>query len=1512
MYIKLLQSDTFIYTIQLPTSTGGSLGAQGKLTLSTSVPMADMAFDPVTNHLYGVYTAGTPATDGATAQGVIYDIDPTTGTVITRGTAFANPATGNYIGSSFFDIAGTLYAYQNGGTFGTIDLSTGTFTRITSASAASQSDGASCVFPDEKISVSKSANSVQVVSPTVFKVPYTVTVTNTGSIPDRNVQLTENLSQTFNSGSPALSIVAGPTATSSVTSNTVTPNSSFNGTTNFSLLSGTNILAVGETITVTFTVQVTYPNTASVPGAATSNIVRASSTSTSPNDGYTFLNGAALPPVDMVATSTSLPAAASLVAQATITKAFSPASVVLNGVSTLTFTLANPNSSVALTNLNFTDALSGMSVSSTIIGGTCGSTTNNPALTVGATALNLTVPSLAANSSCTVTLPVNGTSIGVNPNTTSGVTSTQTPTAGSASNTATLTVTPLAPVVNKSFSPASVLQGGSTQLTINVSNPNGVAATGLTLTDDIATTTGLTGLTISSVSSDTCKATGTVTTTSGKYVLTGGTLPSAGCTVVLNLTLPNAGVTGSVTNTILGSSVTGTINGQSLPTVTNATATLNVQPVADLAITKTDGVGSVSTGASTTYTIRVTNNGPSSVTSSVLTDPSATGLTQTAAACTTVSGNACTVAPTLGALQGTGATLPALATGAFYEINVTASVTAASGSVTNTATIAAPSGVNDPVTTNNTASDTDSVAPLNFSISGRVFVDTNYGGGAGRAYIAAQGMGLRPGVRVELYNSAGTFISAVLTDASGAYSFTNQVAGSYKVRVVNTFVTAARTGGCTPSTVLATAPTCTQVPVQTYIYGNTAQVGGANPASVDPALSSTTLPTGAQSVASVTLSSTDVTGVDFGFNFDTVVNTNDSGQGSLRQFVTNSNALGNTGLAQVGQTAGKEVSIFMVPVTALTNNVAVINLSSTLTVTDSDTSIDATTQTVNIGDKNTGVLGTGGSVGVDGLTLNTVNRPEVELTLPSGSALQVQASNFVLRGVALHGGNELVLGVGANAADNALVEQNVFGTSATAFSLPASFPSGQYAIHITNGSGTIQNNLIGYSSNSGINYLGGGAGLIIQNNEFQQNGYVQAGGDAITLTGSASAKSLTITGNLIANSNSSGIQLEIGSVANNTITNNSITSNGLGGASTRLEGSGIHYLARNGTVNSTNSDTVSKNVIYGNQKSGLVINYGQQNVTISRNSFYSNGLTSIDFTAVGAYVGGTSDYGQGNGVTPNDGLTGTREPNQGQDYPVFYTAYQSGTSLIVSGYVGNNLTTTFDGKSAILELYKADDDGNQNGAVLVGDGKSIAHGEGRTYLGTLTVTLGAKGAFSGALTVAANTLLSTDKLTATATIAGNTSEFSPNIYAVPVAAPELLKRVRNVTAGGTFGTLATGKPGDVLEYCITFNNIGSNVPLNNFKVVDQVPANVSALTGAYGGSGLGAAGISFLRGGTAAAGTTAVTGGTTITLTSVADSDQGSLTTSNGTYGRGTLNLQFASALALGEAGQVCFQATIR
>ena len=63
-------------------------------------------------------------------------------------------------------------------------------------------------------------------------------------------------------------------------------------------------------------------------------------------------------------------------------------------------------------------------------------------------------------------------------------------------------------------------------------------------------------------------------------------------------------------------------------------------------------------------------------------------------------------------MQGAGIVIPTLPNGGSVTFTVNATVTATSGSVTNTATVAPPSGVTDLIPANNSAGDTDTVTPL--------------------------------------------------------------------------------------------------------------------------------------------------------------------------------------------------------------------------------------------------------------------------------------------------------------------------------------------------------------------------------------------------------------------------------------------------------------------------------------------------------------------------------------------------------------------------------------------------------------------------------------------------------------------------------------------------------------------------------------------------------------------------------------------------------------------------------
>ena len=94
---------------------------------------------------------------------------------------------------------------------------------------------------------------------------------------------------------------------------------------------------------------------------------------------------------------------------------------------------------------------------------------------------------------------------------------------------------------------------------------------------------------------------------------------------------------------------------------------------------KTNAVGTVTTGQTTTYSITVTNSGPGNATNSVVTDPAVTGLTCTSVTCSVGSGAAvCPVAPALSIanLQGSGVVIPNFPASSSLVFQVGCTVTA--------------------------------------------------------------------------------------------------------------------------------------------------------------------------------------------------------------------------------------------------------------------------------------------------------------------------------------------------------------------------------------------------------------------------------------------------------------------------------------------------------------------------------------------------------------------------------------------------------------------------------------------------------------------------------------------------------------------------------------------------------------------------------------------------------------------------------------------------------------------
>src|SRR5262249_44816489 len=233
-----------------------------------------------------------------------------------------------------------------------------------------------------------------------------------------------------------------------------------------------------------------------------------------------------------------------------IAKVFGAATIPLNGTTSLTFTIdSNSNQNLTLTGVAFTDNLPAGLVAATPSNVTTTCTGGTATAADGSSTVSLSGASVPPNSSCTVSLNVQGTTAGVKNNSVQ-VTSTN----GGTGNTSNASITVVAPpTISKAFGAASIPLNGSTSLSFTIQNNNTtVGLTGVAFNDTLPA-----GLIISTPNglSGSCGA-GTITATQGTNVnsLSGGTIPaSSSCTFSVNVTGTAAGLqnntTGNVTST---------------------------------------------------------------------------------------------------------------------------------------------------------------------------------------------------------------------------------------------------------------------------------------------------------------------------------------------------------------------------------------------------------------------------------------------------------------------------------------------------------------------------------------------------------------------------------------------------------------------------------------------------------------------------------------------------------------------------------------------------------------------------------------------------------------------------------------------------------------------------------------------------------------------------------------------------------------------------------------------------
>jgi uncharacterized repeat protein (TIGR01451 family) len=277
---------------------------------------------------------------------------------------------------------------------------------------------------------------------------------------------------------------------------------------------------------------------------------------------------------------------------------------------------------------------------------------------------------IPAGGTCTVTVDVTAASAGsyINSLAVGALSTSNGSNAGPA--VATLTVNtpvtaPVPPTVSKAFNQATINAGGTSTLTITLSNADGADATGADLTDTLPS-----GVVVSSPPSATNNCGGTFAPAAGDSAVTlaGGTiLATSSCVLTVDVTAASAN---SYFNSIAAGALV-TINGSNaapaIATLTVITPTTGAVPPT---VSKTFSPATTSAPGSSLLTITLSNAGTVDDTVTQLTDTLPSGLAASGASTTCTGG---TASNTTSTVTLTGGTIPAGGS-CDLTVNVTAAV----------------------------------------------------------------------------------------------------------------------------------------------------------------------------------------------------------------------------------------------------------------------------------------------------------------------------------------------------------------------------------------------------------------------------------------------------------------------------------------------------------------------------------------------------------------------------------------------------------------------------------------------------------------------------------------------------------------------------------------------------------------------------------------------------------------------------------------------------------------------
>lgn len=497
----------------------------------------------------------------------------------------------------------------------------------------------------------------------------------------------------------------------------------------------------------------------------------------------------------------------------------------------------------------------------------------------------------------------------------------------------------------------------------------------------------------------------------------------------------------------------------------------------------------------------------------------------------------------------------------------------------------------------------------------------------------------------------------------------------------------------------------------------------------------------------------------------TVLNTNDTGAGSLRQAIVDANA-----------NAGPDVIAFNIP----SGGLAIFPVSALPIVSEAVT-IDGTTQPGFAGAPLIELAGTSAGAGVNGLHISaggsTVRGLVINRFTASGLRLSTNGNNVVegcLIGTGVGGTNDL-----GNTVDGIIITNcanNVIGgmTLAARNVISGNNQNGVHVLGLASSNNLVVGNIIGLSlSNADLGNTGDGVRVAAPRNRIggttaaERNTISGNNSDGIELVGTNALGNViqgnylgtdmagTIdrgnddgvnlnnspgnliggatpgAGNLISG-NSTGVELSGLTAAFNLVLGNLIGTDASGAVALANSANGV-LITSNARTNSIGGVAAGEaNIITFNTGDGVNVATGTNNA-IRGNRIVANGNLGIDIGA--------------NGVLANDANDADTGANQLQNYPLLATATGSAGSVQITGALNSRASATY-----LIDFY----------ANYACDPST--NGEGQQYLGSTTVNTDAGGNANISATVSAT--LAGRFVTATATDpSGNTSEFSPCVPA---------------------------------------------------------------------------------------------------------------------------------------------------